>query len=266
MAGWISSPDSLAARVRQDLARPSIRVLLSQPERAAFGLTSDEPEPGATPAVNTLQAKLAASGRMPSFRTAEGYPPELVASTLAVTGCDVKGSATQRSGGGAADVTFRDDGRIASVSVIDTRLSRACADAALTLLANYAGSGDRRVQRELIMIPFLTDYLACAAGRTTVQTPQRVTSGRIQAPKKIKDVKPVYPQSAQADGVSGVVILESIISTAGCVTDAKVVASADARLDWEALRAVLQWQFTPTLLDGKPTPIIMSVTVNFLLN
>jgi hypothetical protein len=29
---------------------------------------------------------------------------------------------------------------------------------------------------------------------------------------------------------------------------------------------VLQWQFTPTLIDGTPVPIIMSVTVSFKLN
>jgi hypothetical protein len=29
---------------------------------------------------------------------------------------------------------------------------------------------------------------------------------------------------------------------------------------------VRQWVFTPTLLNGQPTPIIMSVTVNFTLN
>ena len=33
-----------------------------------------------------------------------------------------------------------------------------------------------------------------------------------------------------------------------------------------ALDAVKQWEFTPTLLNGQPTAIIMSVTVNFTLN
>jgi periplasmic protein TonB len=36
-------------------------------------------------------------------------------------------------------------------------------------------------------------------------------------------------------------------------------------LDLEALRAVSQWRYTPTLLNGVPVPVIMSVTVNYRL-
>jgi protein TonB len=34
-------------------------------------------------------------------------------------------------------------------------------------------------------------------------------------------------------------------------------------LDQAALDAVKQWQFTPTLLNGAPVQVIMTVTVNF---
>jgi len=33
-----------------------------------------------------------------------------------------------------------------------------------------------------------------------------------------------------------------------------------------AIDAVKQWQYTPTLLNGVPVPVIMTVTVNFRLN
>ena len=36
-------------------------------------------------------------------------------------------------------------------------------------------------------------------------------------------------------------------------------------LDQAALDAVRQWQFTPTLLNGVPVPVIMTVTVQFTL-
>jgi protein TonB len=36
-------------------------------------------------------------------------------------------------------------------------------------------------------------------------------------------------------------------------------------LDQPALDAVKQWQFAPTVLDGVPVPVIMTVTVNFTL-
>jgi protein TonB len=36
-------------------------------------------------------------------------------------------------------------------------------------------------------------------------------------------------------------------------------------LDNAALDAVRQWEFTPTLINGVPTKVIMTVTVNFTL-
>ena len=33
-----------------------------------------------------------------------------------------------------------------------------------------------------------------------------------------------------------------------------------------AMDAVKQWVYTPTLLNGVPVPVIMTVTVNFRLN
>src|SRR6185295_3770865 len=93
--------------------------------------------------------------------------------------------------------------------------------------------------------------------------PVRV-GGAIRAPSKVKDVKPVYPPIAQSARVSGVVIIEATIGADGRVKDAKVLRSIPL-LDQAALDAVKQWQFTPTLLNGVPVAVIMTVTVNFTL-
>ena len=93
--------------------------------------------------------------------------------------------------------------------------------------------------------------------------PVRV-GGNIKTPTKTKDVKPVYPPIAQSARVSGVVIIEATIGADGKVKDAKVLRSIPL-LDQAALDAVKQWQFTPTLLNGVPVPVIMTVTVNFTL-
>jgi len=37
-------------------------------------------------------------------------------------------------------------------------------------------------------------------------------------------------------------------------------------LDAAAIEAVKQWVYTPTLLNGVPVPVIMTVTVNFRLS
>ena len=48
------------------------------------------------------------------------------------------------------------------------------------------------------------------------------------------------------------------------VQDVKVLRSIPL-LDAAAIEAVKQWQYTPTLLNGVPVPVIMTVTVNFTL-
>jgi protein TonB len=88
--------------------------------------------------------------------------------------------------------------------------------------------------------------------------------GKVKHPTKTKDVRPVYPTIAQSNRVEGRVIIEAIIGVDGRVRDARVLRSIPL-LDRAALDAVMQWQFTPTLLNGVPVPVIMTVTVNFTL-
>jgi periplasmic protein TonB len=95
------------------------------------------------------------------------------------------------------------------------------------------------------------------------QAPVRV-GGNIKPPTKTKHVPPVYPPIAQSARVSGMVIIEATIGADGRVKDAKVLRSIPL-LDQAALDAVKQWVFTPTLLNGVPVPVIMTVTVNFTL-
>lgn len=88
--------------------------------------------------------------------------------------------------------------------------------------------------------------------------------GAIKAPTKVRDVRPVYPPVAMQAKVSGMVIIEARIGRDGAVEDARVLRSVPL-LDQSALDAVFQWRFTPTLLNGVPTPVIMTVTVNFTI-
>ena len=88
--------------------------------------------------------------------------------------------------------------------------------------------------------------------------------GNIKAPTKLRDVRPIYPPEAQSGRVQGVVIIEATIGTDGTVIDTRVLRSIPM-LDDAALDAVRQWEFTPTLLNGVPVPVIMTTTVNFTL-
>jgi protein TonB len=88
--------------------------------------------------------------------------------------------------------------------------------------------------------------------------------GKIKPPTKIKDVTPVYPPAAKSASVQGVVIIEATIGANGKVIDAKVLRSVPM-LNEAALDAVRQWEYSPTLLNGVPVPVVMTVTVNFKL-
>ncbi len=103
---------------------------------------------------------------------------------------------------------------------------------------------------------------AAAAARAQARSAAVRVGGQIRTPTKIKDVKPVYPAIAQAARVAGVVVIEAMIGPDGKVLEANVVRSVPL-LDQAALDAVRQWEYTPTLLNGVPVPIVMTVTINF---
>jgi protein TonB len=60
-------------------------------------------------------------------------------------------------------------------------------------------------------------------------------------------------------------VLECLIDPRGHVVDVKVLRGLPL-LDDAATEAVRQWVYTPTLVNGVPTPVIMTVTVTFRLN
>lgn len=86
--------------------------------------------------------------------------------------------------------------------------------------------------------------------------------GDIQAPRKVKHVAPVYPPLALQIHLSGMVIVECVIDTDGRVTSARVLRGHPL-LDAAAMRAVEQWVYEPTRLNGQPVAVQMTVTVRF---
>jgi TonB family protein len=87
----------------------------------------------------------------------------------------------------------------------------------------------------------------------------------IKAPRKIKDVKPVYPEPSLAAGDEGVVIVELKVGTSGTVTDARVLGSRCPALNESALKAARGWQYEKVLVNGEAKPFTMTVQVPFRL-
>jgi TonB family protein len=87
--------------------------------------------------------------------------------------------------------------------------------------------------------------------------------GNIPPPAPTTERVPaVRSREADAAGVSGAVVLEIRVDENGGVSDAKVLRSIPM-LDEAAVATVKQWRYAPTLVEGRPVPVKMTVVINF---
>lgn len=75
---------------------------------------------------------------------------------------------------------------------------------------------------------------------------------------------PIYPCIAIATRTEGIVKVEAIISKSGRIESAHVV-SGPAILRQSAVDAIRNAHYTPYLLNGSPTEVETTITVNFNL-
>jgi TonB family protein len=92
---------------------------------------------------------------------------------------------------------------------------------------------------------------------------RRAPAGR--EPKKLNDVTPVYPAEARHKGIQGIVAVECLIGPHGRVEDVRV-ARGIPLLEQAAVDAVKNWVYTPTIEDGLPIDVIVTVQIEFLPN
>jgi TonB family protein len=89
-------------------------------------------------------------------------------------------------------------------------------------------------------------------------------TGEINPPRLMKKVEPIYPEEARKAGIEGIVILEAMTDEKGNIARVKVLKSIP-ELDQAAINSLKQWKYEPTIIDGKPTPIVFTVTIRFQL-
>ncbi len=90
--------------------------------------------------------------------------------------------------------------------------------------------------------------------------------GGVIAGHRISYVEPVYPEMAKVGHASGAVLLHAIIGEDGKVDRLVPVASTNPMFTSSAIDAVRKWTYSPYLLNGKPTSVDTTITVNFALN
>ena len=95
--------------------------------------------------------------------------------------------------------------------------------------------------------------------------PPTVLSGAIMAGRIMHHENPKYPKLARAAHIQGVVVLRAIIDIQGHISNLAVISSPDPLLSEASLKAVNQWTYEPYLLNGKPTEVDTTITVNFAI-
>ena len=93
--------------------------------------------------------------------------------------------------------------------------------------------------------------------------PLRV-GGNVQQANLLRQVQPLYPPIAKTAHISGTVILHAIISKDGTIEQLEYV-SGPPLLMKNAMDAVRQWRYRPTMLNGEPVEVDTTVSVVFTL-
>ena len=78
---------------------------------------------------------------------------------------------------------------------------------------------------------------------------------RVQKPKLIKKVTPVYPKIARKVGIKGRVIVEATTDIYGRVSIVKVI-NGHPLLNNAAIIAIKQWIYEPYIVNGIPPMMI----------
>jgi TonB family protein len=83
-------------------------------------------------------------------------------------------------------------------------------------------------------------------------------------PRAIRAANPSYTREAMQAKQQGIVIVEALLGEDGAMLAGRITRSLPL-LDRSALECARRWQFTPRLVDGVPTPTVITIELNFAL-
>jgi TonB family protein len=90
--------------------------------------------------------------------------------------------------------------------------------------------------------------------------------GDVIAAQILKKPEPKFPSKAKVAHIGGTVVLTAVITKEGKIAGLDVVSSPDPLLSKSATDAVQQWTYKPYLLNGQPTLVHTSISVNYSFN
>lgn len=112
-----------------------------------------------------------------------------------------------------------------------------------------------------LLTPTLTAARATPEPRQTKEQPLRV-GGNVKSPKQTKYVAPEYSDDVLKRHPKGIIALELILDATGKV-DAVKRMKGHAEIAEFAIAAARQWEFAPTVVDGKAAWLSLTVLVPF---
>ena len=92
-------------------------------------------------------------------------------------------------------------------------------------------------------------------------------SSKLKAPKKVRNVKPAFPDIPSGTKGSGVWVADALIAPDGRVRQVVVLRDLDFTPPFPEFSksisdAVRLWRYSPPVADGKDVPLCMTVSVN----
>jgi TonB family protein len=217
-------------------------------------------------------------------RTVPPFVAGLWTDLLQLTGCR-----PQAGFGIGADIAYRPDGRPRQIRTGDNILPASCvrfARVLFSLLVAEEPQPRAATFSDVVVLALQADTLGCAdrAVPLLIQDRRRRAAQAAQAtpasdktdvpsstprtttpPKRTKEVRPMYTDEALRRRLEGDVLVDATLTPDGCISQGVVTESPSAMLSGPALFTILDWRYTPALIDGTPAGILLKVNVHFAL-
>jgi TonB family protein len=132
-------------------------------------------------------------------------------------------------------------------------------------LADFSDGPSDGCQVGCVVTMANTDFIGEGASNGSAESPAAYRiGGNLRPPRKVRDAAPEYPEIARRIRVSGEVVIDCLIDEQGHVREATVL-HGHPLLAPAAVAAVERWAYAPSLLNGVPVQVLMTVTVHFQL-
>jgi hypothetical protein len=242
-----------------------IKTLASMPrltreERSRLGRLVPARSPGPTivPPASPRYSQL------PRLRTVDPIWPGFIHSLLAASNCAVP----RQRRHGLLQVTYGPDGRPETARRDRQGLSEGCSEALAAYLSVVVADEDvplKAGDTQWLLFPVDRAFIDCSdrhlQDRTSVLDASDVPGGLTTTERP----RPEMPRSAQSRGQAAVA-LDGIVSSAGCMASAAVVAGGPIDAELEALTSLLQWRFRPIRVGGNPAAARAQFELSFVVH